>query len=137
MADTHCVQNHVDSFSHCHPVMACDGWTDTPARSNKHHTMHMHWSCIVLQKRHKIAYCEILIDCFHSTVIQVECRLQKKRWGWCFIWFLNFLSSMGSRHAHGSTRYACTISWHAGGITQYSVPASASPLLPLSMGIKF
>jgi len=35
----------------------------------------------------------------------------------CFIWFLNFLSSMGSRHADG--------------ISRYSIPASAGPLLLL------
>jgi len=28
LVDTHCVQNQIDSFSHCDPVMACDGWTD-------------------------------------------------------------------------------------------------------------
>jgi len=91
---------------------------------------------IVPQNRQKIAYWEILIDCFHSTMIQVECRLQKKGWGWCFIRFLKFLSSMGSRHAHGSSRYARTISRHADGISRYSVPASAGPLLPLCLTVK-
>jgi len=33
---------------------------------------------IVPQNRHRIAYWEILFDCFHSTMVQVECRLQKK-----------------------------------------------------------
>jgi len=51
----------------------------TPACSNKHHTMHMHWSCIVPQNRQKIAYWEIVIDCLHSSMIQVECRVQRLR----------------------------------------------------------
>ena len=53
----------------------------------------------------------------------------------CFIWFLNFLSSMGSQHAHGSSRYARTISRHADGISWYSIQASAGPLLPLCITV--
>jgi len=41
------------------------------------------------------------------------------------------ITSMGSWHAHGSSRYARTISRHADGISRYSIPASAGPLLPL------
>ena len=46
----------------------------------------------------------------------------------CFIWFLNFLSSMGS------SQYVRTISQHTDGISRYSVLASAGPLLPLVVG---
>ena len=59
----------------------------------------------------------------------------KNSHGDCFIWFLNFLSCLGSRHAHGSSWYARTISRHTDGISQYSVPASAGPLLPLHLTV--
>jgi len=98
----------INSFSHYDPVMACDGWTDALVHQPvaiSIITMHMHWSCIVPQKRQKITYWEILIDCFHSTMIQVECRLQKKGWGCVSSGFSTFSVSQGSRHAHGSSWY--------------------------------
>jgi len=65
-------------------------------------------------------------------VLNIQTELQKKKF--CFSTF-SVPWAAGTHTDDGSSRYAHTISRHADGISRYSVPPSAGPLLPLQIGL--